>query len=506
MSDLDELLWDRRTKNTGEKLWKNLSGSVRKDLGEREVGVELEMEGVNTAELSKRYHAQDPHYWASHSEGSLRDGGIEFVFNRPMPLADMPKLGASLEHILGNQTPTHSIRTSTHIHVNILHETIRSCYSILGAWWLIEDALIRTQGKAREGNLFCLPVSRAEGILETLIGDIQDGEHFDNSGHEGWRYAALNFTAFQKFGSAEFRFLAGTNDWREVTLWVNALHSFVRTAARLSWDQIKALSIAPASGVLRTLLPPAWGTRLIDQFGLDYLNERIRANADTIHRLYSELARCERRFSAVDHGPEDALDHADDPQYMPRMTLRGRRTEPTSWGDSTPARDPIPLDGDAVLYEVPPHLAEGMGSGGVLTRAVARYIVDARRDGRDIPRNSYIAARGSFWQLVDGAGEAFRMVVMLAANLPAHLNNQALAHLRNTNVRRAALRAERATNPPVTVMGDAQIIMVHDEAEQLTEPVHVGTISTPRHQGSVFDQFLRFQDVVRNNEDTEEGA
>lgn len=283
-----------------------------------DIGLELEMEG-NIA------FDDPPKYWTIHKEGSLKDGGCELVLREPLPIAKLQSALDSAAHALKPFKVKQSIRTSTHVHINMQEATPRQVYSVIMAWYLIEDMVIATQGTNRQGNLFCLGINNAEAILEFLLQDLYQGTIFRASGDQELRYAALNISAITKFKSLEFRFLKGMTDMAEVGRWVTWLHDFVRTAQRLTWENVAAMVGRDPVSVLRTLLAPA----LVDLV-LAHTSERQRLDtfsdaADKVYTLFYELTANESRY--VKHGTEDLteLDAARDDLYLRRPQRRRPR-------------------------------------------------------------------------------------------------------------------------------------------------------------------------------------
>lgn len=276
-----------------------------------EIGIELELEGVSPMDTNMRY-------WTPHHEPSLKDNGLELVLSSPINMDVLPEALADVRQILSKQThlKKHSLRTSTHIHINMQTQTLRTCYSVLAAWYLIEDALIRTQGKARDGNLFCLALSRAEGILDLLVEDINAGSYLSASSNIQYRYAACNYTALRKFGSLEWRFLAGMTDMHEVESWTRLFYGFVKKAQKYSWDEIRELSKADGVDVFKALLPAKFVNELVAEFGESYIEEVSKTNVDAIHILFKELERSEARYSKDYWGEEDDL------RYVPQKQAK----------------------------------------------------------------------------------------------------------------------------------------------------------------------------------------
>lgn len=189
------------------------------------IGLEIEVEGsgIPNPEWSSRY-------WKIVPEGSLRNGH-EFVTGAQCTIGNLPTYLEDLSLGLKGAKIDFSIRTSTHLHVNVAHFTLEEVYAVISAFYLIEDTLVRAQGKPRMGNLFCLRSKDAEGIFEILINQIEGGSHLTIENN--LRYGALNLNALGKFGSVEFRFMKAMTDTKLLRLWTENLHNLVHRAKEL---------------------------------------------------------------------------------------------------------------------------------------------------------------------------------------------------------------------------------------------------------------------------------
>lgn len=189
------------------------------------IGIELEVEG-------KRIPNENwtPRYWKLVPEGSLREG-FEFVTGPQCVIGNLDTYLEDLEKALTGSKLDLSIRTSTHVHVSVSHFTIQEVYAVIAAFYLMEDTLVRANGKARMGNLFCLRAKDAEGIFDILTSQIASGSHLQVE--HNLRYGALNLNALQKFNSVEFRFMKAMPDVKLLKLWVENLYQFVQNAKEL---------------------------------------------------------------------------------------------------------------------------------------------------------------------------------------------------------------------------------------------------------------------------------
>ena len=191
-----------------------------------EIGIEIELEGQNFGRVN-----QD--IWNKHQDGSLRRGGIELIFREPQKVGDVKGIMEAWADINKNAIIYPSIRTSTHIHLNMCQHTLLDLYKFLTFYYMVEDMLITSQGKDRESNLFCLSLADTEAFFEKIIQGIFTEDFLLNIAHSDTRYGALNLCALNKFGSIEFRFLKGIdlNTYKDVWLWATELHRAFQIAS-----------------------------------------------------------------------------------------------------------------------------------------------------------------------------------------------------------------------------------------------------------------------------------
>lgn len=186
-----------------------------------EVGIEIEMEGrgfIRDGVLP---------YWSYHRDGSLRgEENAEYVLTAPLPRRDVP---AALDNLFsslkkhGCKIRKDSPNTSVHVHLNMQEWTVKKVYNLICLWYIFEKTLVDWCGEERAGNLFCLRGGDAEVALMRLASAIRYSKYNTIADQEGLRYSALNYTALAKFGSLEFRSLAGVYDESIINTWVNIL-------------------------------------------------------------------------------------------------------------------------------------------------------------------------------------------------------------------------------------------------------------------------------------------
>tara|TARA_R110002020_G_scaffold287099_1_gene502556 strand:+ start:8872 stop:9903 length:1032 start_codon:yes stop_codon:yes gene_type:complete len=182
-----------------------------------DIGIEVEMEG---RQLPDRV----PRYWRVEGDGSLRNGGLEYVLKAPV---NRGREERALKHLWSTfsateATLTPNSRCSVHIHINVQEFTKKQVFNFICLYLMAEDALVRWCGDGREGNLFCLRAKDAEYIINKLERTMHsDGIRELRS--DRIRYAALNCKALTEYGSLEFRAMRGPDNYGDILTWINFL-------------------------------------------------------------------------------------------------------------------------------------------------------------------------------------------------------------------------------------------------------------------------------------------
>lgn len=221
-------------------------------LAKGDVGIEIEMEGEGFPDDC------DPR-WVATTDGSLRGENREFVFRKPLPVKECKDALTVLEKSLKDYGTKidFSFRTSVHVHINCQDLTYTQYLNFLYTYLLLEEPLMTFCGKERKGNRFCLRLQDAEGMLDTihdLFTHFDDG--FDYIRQDHIRYSAMNIEATKKFGSLEFRGMAGCLDVDRIDTWANALvymREFARTCASPS-EVFEKYATMEAQGFMEAVL------------------------------------------------------------------------------------------------------------------------------------------------------------------------------------------------------------------------------------------------------------
>lgn len=195
-----------------------------------DIGLEFEVETLHEIESFNTFH------WGCKPENSLRNGA-EWVLLRPAPITKIPDVITEWFYYSkeeGIKPVNNSLRTSIHVHINIGSYTLRQIYTILTAYYLLEDILIHYAGPTRKGNLFCLGISAADNPIKLLVDNLINQRHFLHFDKDTYKYAALNLPAILSFGSLEFRMMRGDySNPNMIIEWVQQLHQMCKCAAAM---------------------------------------------------------------------------------------------------------------------------------------------------------------------------------------------------------------------------------------------------------------------------------
>lgn len=196
---------------------RDIHGQKRRTDG---VGVEVEVEALTPLP------AEIGGVWLTKNDDSLRNYHYEYICRQPI------KVGLDkLSHIkvLTDKLNTPAIkldmshRTSVHVHRNIQHFTPVQVWTTIIAYWMIEDALLSFCGEGRRGNLFCLPVSSCDGIINRCIKDLNNPVPFSGFPAHSCKYGGQNLATVSTLGSLEYRSMRGTTDPEIIDKWSSAL-------------------------------------------------------------------------------------------------------------------------------------------------------------------------------------------------------------------------------------------------------------------------------------------
>ncbi len=230
-----------------------------------DIGIELEIEGKHLG------FEDESKYWVSHAEPSLRDG-VEYVLREPISAKNLDVVLEEFKALTPRIKIIQSLRTSTHIHINIDKLTLKEMYNVLCHYFLVEDFLVALNGSSRVGNLFCLRASDAFGQISACIAGIRNGA-FPMGDNNSLKYGAVNLVAPRKYGSLEFRFPRGAESMDFVKFWAKGLYDLVHiNKAYDIRETMDTIDYANLDSLLTKTLPKAF----VDEIKTEFTSVEIR--------------------------------------------------------------------------------------------------------------------------------------------------------------------------------------------------------------------------------------
>lgn len=191
-------------------------------------GVEIETEGED---LPRRVGND----WRVEHDGSLKLGGLEYVFAKPQSLEGTKKLLDKFKAVcdgLGTKLNP-SFRAGVHTHLNIQSYTPLELMTLVTTYYVLEDFFVHWAGKERVGNHFCLRVVDAEAVIQKVV-EACERRDWRLLNTEDIRYASLNLTSMFKYGSIEFRAMRSPQDIDLVYRWVELIDQLAKGAKQFS--------------------------------------------------------------------------------------------------------------------------------------------------------------------------------------------------------------------------------------------------------------------------------
>lgn len=193
------------------------------------LGVEIELEDCRLPVDGVTGASIGPKLWAIHTDNSLRNHGLEFVFKKPYGAQTTLKALKGLEEFFKEHKmrPDKSERTSVHVHVDARDVTEEQLFKWLVLYTVYEPLLFNVFAKGRINSNFCVPIWESRVSRWTIhqlkaVGLENFYQMICGQG-EGYRYSALNLDALRKFGSLEFRHLKGEYKSKPLIDWIDAL-------------------------------------------------------------------------------------------------------------------------------------------------------------------------------------------------------------------------------------------------------------------------------------------
>lgn len=216
-----------------------------------DVGIEIEVEGSNLPICEE--------YWNNEKDGSLKGlETAEYVLRKP---TDLDGVVIALEYLsemykaCGTKVDD-TVRAGVHIHINCQKLTMVQLYTFMTVYLVLENVLVRWCGPSREGNLFCLRASDAEGVL-TVAREAAISKKFRACMFsDDIRYASMNMKALGNYGSLEFRAMRGTDNFNLIYKWASILYGLKEFSKNINKpiEVIEQFSVLGPTGFMKWAL------------------------------------------------------------------------------------------------------------------------------------------------------------------------------------------------------------------------------------------------------------
>lgn len=223
--------------------------------GER-YGVEVEAEGCDVRTAGELDWSQSfQRDWTYVEDGSLRNGGIEFV-SRPLTRHSLRPAITHLWDYFRAGRMRGTVRTGIHIHASCLHLETADVYRILQHYALVEPVLMAFCGPEREENIYCIPWYRGTDEPAKIIRWLEEQDRFllEREEHP-CKYSALNVLPLRRYGTIEFRHAPTWTDEAPMQQWAEAVRAVWQTH-ETEYNVLERYRDLGPVGFYRSFLPP----------------------------------------------------------------------------------------------------------------------------------------------------------------------------------------------------------------------------------------------------------
>ena len=198
---------------------------------DRRVGIEVELENITNRHTSQ--------WWDCIRDDSLRNNGREFVFKRPVAGVDVEKAIRGLVKMLRSESQQVSIRTSTHIHVDVRDFSVEQLGNLILLYAACESYIYTLGGKHRYDNIYCPGMTSSQQLL-SQAAEIVSGSNSTilDKLHRWCKYSGLNLGSIPVHGSVEFRMFEGYSTPHLLTQWVKCVTKLVDVAFGMPREQV----------------------------------------------------------------------------------------------------------------------------------------------------------------------------------------------------------------------------------------------------------------------------
>lgn len=198
------------------------------------LGIEEEVENIHK-QLSL------PPFWKNKTDGSLRNGGMEFI-SEPLPPKQAMIATVVLRMMMRKLTassPDYSWRTSDHVHLNVQELEEEEFRRLMMLAFIFEKLFFTLAGTDREQSIFCVPITQSV-TREKLGIYLRKKTNLHQLATEWPKYSAVNLCRMFQYGhpsdgipalgTVEFRHLGGTEDVTKLLVWQSLILQLFKAA------------------------------------------------------------------------------------------------------------------------------------------------------------------------------------------------------------------------------------------------------------------------------------
>jgi hypothetical protein len=179
------------------------------------VGIEVEVENVLKVDPNVNLF-----FWHMKPDGSLRNGGQEFITPGVISVSLVEVALRQLFEGL-NSDVDFSSRTSIHVHMDVHQLNLDQLLGLLLTYTAVENLMFKFVGTNRRTNIFCVPITET-GLFDFLAGG--KPKAVLHAIDQYWsKYTALNLLPIVSQGSVEFRHMPGTNNIENILRWIDLI-------------------------------------------------------------------------------------------------------------------------------------------------------------------------------------------------------------------------------------------------------------------------------------------
>lgn len=198
-------------------------------------GIELELEDIDYG----RVESIPWNHWNNHGDGSLQEGGREFVLAGPRGGNQL--IAALDEFYQADIDATNGLRTSTHIHINASDLSVGELRTMLVVSYTVEAALFRWIGENRKWCGYAMPLTEMPSArlrnlltadrLRSMLQSITPSRNND-------RYYGVNVGLIAKHGTVEYRHFPGKPERAELEEWLDFVRAMKSAGQALPFPEL----------------------------------------------------------------------------------------------------------------------------------------------------------------------------------------------------------------------------------------------------------------------------